>query len=391
MTSDPSETVQELTSSNNINDDDNFEEDDECPICLDPLPPLTWRGTERVRLLCCGKLMCAACTEMMQKQPRERADNLRARLEGRPSRWSDLEEVLQVYLAHLCSNKCPMCREDVPITSEDRLRLIQNNAQRDKVWAWHKMGMYYKDLPRPDYANAIDYFQRACAHNWTNSQHEMGNLYLTGNGVPQNFSIACEWYQRAVESGNLTLAKHQLGRIWAFGEGGVPAQPARGVELLQQAAHEDYDPAQCDLAYCYEHGIGVPHPSLELSLLWNHKAAQQGNATAMANYAGNRLQWTALRNGGRADRALPECLYWARRAVRHGNADAASFVHQLEVNSQCCAGCTKEMHNLKRCQRCTAVSYCSKDCQKQHWKSGGHKVDCFDVKKADLTYNTTRK
>ena len=31
---------------------------------------------------------------------------------------------------------------------------------------------------------------------------------------------------------------------------------------------------------------------------------------------------------------------------------------------------------LKTCARCKAVSYCGKECQAQHWKSGGHKATC---------------
>jgi len=40
-----------------------------------------------------------------------------------------------------------------------------------------------------------------------------------------------------------------------------------------------------------------------------------------------------------------------------------------------CANCLKSGANLK-CAKCKAVSYCSKSCQKQHWKNG-HKELCF--------------
>jgi hypothetical protein len=43
-----------------------------------------------------------------------------------------------------------------------------------------------------------------------------------------------------------------------------------------------------------------------------------------------------------------------------------------------CAHCKKvgESGTMKRCGRCRRVSYCSLECQKLHWKGGGHKNVC---------------
>ena len=35
---------------------------------------------------------------------------------------------------------------------------------------------------------------------------------------------------------------------------------------------------------------------------------------------------------------------------------------------------------LTACTRCKVAWYCSKSCQKQHWKEGGHKADCQPLK-----------
>ena len=43
-----------------------------------------------------------------------------------------------------------------------------------------------------------------------------------------------------------------------------------------------------------------------------------------------------------------------------------------------CSFCGQPSQDLQRCSRCKGVSYCSRDCQKQHWKVG-HKKECKEV------------
>ena len=53
-------------------------------------------------------------------------------------------------------------------------------------------------------------------------------------------------------------------------------------------------------------------------------------------------------------------------AVSGGDASASTL--------SCCAQCHKTAE-LKTCSSCQIVSYCSKECQRAHWRSG-HKADC---------------
>ena len=155
--------------------------------------------------------------------------------------------------------------------------------------------------------------------------------------------------------------------------------------LFQLGADEGLPEAQCSLAFCYENGEGVQPASLEKSLYWNKKAAEGGNATAMANYGGNLMQFTAMRNGGRMDlvgkSVVPEVLYWARKSVASGNYDAMGFVTQLEgAIDSVCGNCAKRAasSSLSRCAKCKAIYYCNRACQTDHWKKG-HKWDCVDT------------
>ena len=49
----------------------------------------------------------------------------------------------------------------------------------------------------------------------------------------------------------------------------------------------------------------------------------------------------------------------------------------------CCSACGKELagttashQNWKQCSRCKQAFYCNTDCQREHWKRGGHKQAC---------------
>ena len=44
-----------------------------------------------------------------------------------------------------------------------------------------------------------------------------------------------------------------------------------------------------------------------------------------------------------------------------------------------CGGCGRapeDNETFLHCSRCKVVSYCSKACQVNHWKKGGHKLEC---------------
>uniref|UniRef100_A0A0G4F6X0 MYND-type domain-containing protein n=1 Tax=Chromera velia CCMP2878 TaxID=1169474 RepID=A0A0G4F6X0_9ALVE len=52
---------------------------------------------------------------------------------------------------------------------------------------------------------------------------------------------------------------------------------------------------------------------------------------------------------------------------------------------QSCAQCGKaeETEKLLACGRCMMTKYCSKECQKTHWKAGGHKTVCVPASSGD--------
>lgn len=60
-----------------------------------------------------------------------------------------------------------------------------------------------------------------------------------------------------------------------------------------------------------------------------------------------------------------DCLYGAFPSENH---------EIFENDEEKCANCSSFSSSLKKCAGCHLVSYCDRDCQKQHWKS--HKAEC---------------
>lgn len=56
--------------------------------------------------------------------------------------------------------------------------------------------------------------------------------------------------------------------------------------------------------------------------------------------------------------------------------------HCLDGNIGFCIGCEKVVKEtrLKKCSSCQMAQYCSKECQKLHWKRN-RKTDCKEVAK----------
>jgi TPR repeat protein len=354
--------------------------DDDCPICREQMPEETWRGIERHRALCCGKIICAPCSSLLQKRQKVHVEDVTRAADPSPA---DLQRKLKFLEGSL---KCPMCKETLSSTDQEVFQLVQSRAeQHGWDWAQWKLGMCYKDGRgvKADPKKAAVWFKEAAAQGKHQAEHELGEIYNFGKGVKKSPPEAARWYQKAAEAG-FALSQYPLGNMLNRGEG-IPQNLTEGARLLSLAAEQGVDTAQCALAYCYENGEGLEQ-SLDKSLYWNKKAADQGNAIAMANYGGNLLHAAAVYHQGSnvecvevvGHNPVPEALYWARKSLAAGYMEVKSLVDHLETAiGNSCANCQKPTVELQQCSRCKAAMYCGTRCQKAAWKAG-HKMDCVD-------------
>ena len=77
------------------------------------------------------------------------------------------------------------------------------------------------------------------------------------------------------------IAQNNLGVMYATGEG-VPQDAAEAVRWYRLAAEQGYAIAQNNLGFMYDTGEGVPQDAVE-AVRWYRRAAEQGHARAQFN------------------------------------------------------------------------------------------------------------
>jgi uncharacterized protein len=166
---------------------------------------------------------------------------------------------------------------------------------------------------RGDYATAARIFRSLAERGDPDAQHNLGAMYLRGQGVPQNFAKASKWFQKAADQGK-TDSQFNLGLMYAQGQG-VPQSYVNALAWLREAGDRGDAIAQSDLGLMYKNGQGTRQNYAE-ALKWYRLAANHNVAVAQFNlgsmYA--EAQGTPLN--------YTEAVRWYRRAADQGLADA---------------------------------------------------------------------
>lgn len=176
----------------------------------------------------------------------------------------------------------------------------------------------------------------------------IGELYLQGLGLPQDFERAAEWFSLAARLddpsahfalGTMRLAEDGIGRDTAAARrhfeaaaaaGHAPASynlalilletggeegAAEAARLLQHAADFEIPQAQHALGLLYREGRGVEENPARATALF-HRAARNGDPEGMVEYA------TAVFNGIGVAPDEERAAAWFRRAAWLGDAIA---------------------------------------------------------------------
>ncbi len=106
--------------------------------------------------------------------------------------------------------------------------------------AWAGLDEGVAAYMRGDYATAVREWRPLAEQGDAAAQYYLGNLYRTGQGVPQDYAEAERWYRRAVEQGYAS-AQFNLGVIYDKGYG-VPQDYVQAQMWYSLAEAQDSNP-----------------------------------------------------------------------------------------------------------------------------------------------------
>ena len=203
-----------------------------------------------------------------------------------------------------------------PASAQDQdYEATRHAAEQGEAIAQSNLGVMYatgRGVPQDD-AEAVRWYRLAAEQGDAIAQLNLGVMYATGRGVPQDDAEAVRWYRLAAEQGD-ARAQLNLGFMYATGRG-VPQDDAEAVRWYRLAAEQGEARAQLNLGVMYDTGRGVPRDFAE-AVRWYRLSAEQGNARAQ----GNLGVMYATGEGVPQDDA--EAVRWYRLAAEQGNARA---------------------------------------------------------------------
>jgi TPR repeat protein len=361
---------------------------EDCPLCLEPLPALSWRGKETTRLLCCGKELCAGCDrDFMQGkavalsgQMREHTDFVR-RLRAAGATGAQLRA--QVAKADSLvrdvarTQKCPMCRAALPKDDGASFALLRRHAEDGHAWAQNNVAHRYetgRGVAR-DGAAAGRWFRAAAVQGNQMAQTALAQAHAYGQfGMRANAAESLRWYTAAAEQGN-AKAMWAIGVMHRDGVAGLSRDRRLAMTWLLKSAELGCVEGQADLGCMYEDA-----GRLDLALQWTARAAEEGNPVSQNNVGAQLMQMAQARHGSvdvPGHSPLPLALRWLRKAAAQGETESVALLGSIEQQLHtACSHCKKPAQSaLSACAACNAAFYCSKGCQRAHWKAG-HKRDC---------------
>jgi len=119
---------------------------------------------------------------------------------------------------------------------------------------WQRAVQYFE---QGQYRNAIPLLLKAAYLGDMRSQATLGGMLQNGEGFRQDDRAAAYWFSAAAAQGH-RASEYALGSLYETGQGGLPQNEAKAIELYTKSASQGFDLAQEALGIAYELGTGVP-------------------------------------------------------------------------------------------------------------------------------------
>ena len=169
---------------------------EECPICLIPMPNDESHQTYRA---CCGKTICNGCVHEMVKM-----DMLSI----------GVDELMQNYKQNVekIQSLCPFCRSPLPEVHEEYNKLLEKLAENGNAEACYNLGSAYskgkgKGVAQ-DWVKANAWFLKGGELGCAIAYNNLGASYHQGLGVEKDEKKAKYYFELGALGGNLYARKN---------------------------------------------------------------------------------------------------------------------------------------------------------------------------------------
>ena len=140
----------------------------------------------------------------------------------------------------------------------------------------------YDAYQRGNYLAAVSEWEPLAKQGDARAQNNLGFMYESGRGIPQNDEAAVRWYMHSAKQGN-AFAQYNLGV--SYDEGIRVIQNFKtAVKWYRLAAKQEHAGAQNNLGVMYQNGLGTGTPlDNKTAMKWYRLSAEQGNIPAHNN------------------------------------------------------------------------------------------------------------
>jgi TPR repeat protein len=164
---------------------------------------------------------------------------------------------------------------------------------------------------RGDYETAVRLWRLSGDEGNVYAQFNLGLLYSSGEGVPQDYVQALIWFRKAADQGD-ARAQVYLGGMYRVGRG-VRQDDAQAVAWFRKAANQGNLFAQADLGEMYRDGQGVPQDFVRAYMWFNLVVSGASGASIRDQAVRDRNELAAKMTPAQIAEAQRLASGWARK------------------------------------------------------------------------------
>ncbi|KAF9132064.1 hypothetical protein BGW39_000859 [Mortierella sp. 14UC] len=208
------------------------------------------------------------------------------------------------FLNNSTSSRAP--QNDTGVKDITQTVIDANLGNGDAQVALGDMYLYGEDVNQ-DFKAAMNWYMKAAEQEHAQGQCNVGVLYRDGLGVEQSFNTAEEWFQKSAERGNST-ALNNLGFMRQQGQGKITQNYYMAMFWYRESEKQGGTIAQCNIGNLYQNGLGVLKNHSQ-AMEWYLKAAEQREPCAYICIG------LLYETGLGVPKDIPKAIEWYKKAI----------------------------------------------------------------------------